>query len=422
MKVLVIGRGGREHAICQKVMESPLVEKVFAAPGNVGMTNVAELVFIEESNQELLVQFAKEEGIGLTIIGPEVPLLEGLADRFQQEGLKVFGPSKAAAEIEGSKSFAKELMEKYQIPTAEYGVFTSFEEARAYLEEKGAPIVIKADGLAAGKGVTVAMTKEEALASLENMLIDRQFGEASSRVVIEEFLDGEEFSLMAFVNGEVVIPLEIAQDHKRVFDGDQGPNTGGMGAYSPVPHIDAETVQTAIDTILHPAAKALISENRSFCGILYAGLIKTAAGPKVIEFNARFGDPETQVILPRLQSDLVQVILDLLNGKTPVLEWDPQQMLGVVVAAKGYPGEYQKGAVLEGLGEIGNDAYVFHAGTSLNETGEFVTAGGRVLLVGAKAASLSEAQTKVYKELEKLKSDGVFYRKDIGFKAISHVF
>ncbi|MDN3017397.1 phosphoribosylamine--glycine ligase [Paenibacillus sp. BSR1-1] len=422
MKVLIIGRGGREHAICRKVSESPLVEKVYAAPGNDGMVDAAELVAIDETNSEQLLQFAKEENVGLTIIGPEVPLLEGLADKFEAAGLKVFGPRQAAAEIEGSKSFAKELMKKYQIPTADYAVFTSIEDARQYVEEKGAPIVIKADGLAAGKGVTVAMSKEEALASLEDMLVGAKFGAASSRVVIEEFLSGEEFSLMALVNGEVVIPLEIAQDHKRAFDGDQGPNTGGMGAYSPVPQISTDMVQTAVETVLRPAAKAMVKEGRSFCGILYAGLIATAEGPKVIEFNARFGDPETQVILPRLSSDLVAVILELLDGGVPVLEWDSQSMVGVVVASKGYPEEYQKGAVLHGLGEFDKNVFTFHAGTRKNDAGDFTTAGGRVLLVGAKAENLVEAQKKVYAELEKLNCDGVFYRKDIGSKAIEQVF
>ncbi|MFK9092017.1 phosphoribosylamine--glycine ligase [Bacillus salipaludis] len=418
MKVLIIGRGGREHAICQKVSESTLVEKVFVAPGNAGMIDVAVCVPFEESKHERLIEFAKEQGVGLTIIGPEVPLLEGLADKFEEAGLAVFGPRKAAAEIEGSKSFAKELMKKYQIPTADYAVFTSFEAARQYVEEKGAPIVIKADGLAAGKGVVVAFTKEEAFTALEDMLVGAKFGGASSRVVIEEFLSGEEFSLMAFVNGEVVVPLEIAQDHKRAFDGDKGPNTGGMGAYSPVPQIGTEVVQEAVSTVLIPAAKAMVEEDRSFCGILYAGLIKTADGPKVIEFNARFGDPETQVILPRLKSDLVSVILELLNGKSPELEWDPQPMVGVVVAAKGYPEAYVKGAMLTGLAELSEDVSVFHAGTSVNAEGEFITAGGRVLLVGAKASNLMEAQEKVYSELEKLACDGVFYRRDIGAKAI----
>jgi phosphoribosylamine--glycine ligase len=421
VNVLVIGRGGREHAICRKVSESALVEKVFAAPGNDGMVDVAELVSIDEKSAEQLIQFAKEQQIGLTIIGPEIPLLDGLADQFQAAGLKVFGPSKAAAEIEGSKSFAKELMKKYKIPTAAYEVFTSFEEASKYVEEKGAPIVIKADGLAAGKGVTVAMTKEEAINSLEEMLLGKKFGEASSQVVVEEFLSGEEFSLMAFVNGEKVIPLEIAQDHKRVFDGDQGPNTGGMGAYSPVPHIGDDTVKIAVETVLKPAALAMVQEGRSFCGILYAGLIKTADGPKVIEFNARLGDPETQVILPRLTSDLVGTILEILEGGTPELSWDKQAMIGVVVASKGYPENYEKGAVLKGIDTFSDDIFTFHAGTVKNESGEFVTAGGRVLLVGAKADNLGEASKKVYKELEKLNCDGVFYRKDIGYKAIGYL-
>jgi phosphoribosylamine---glycine ligase len=421
VNVLVIGRGGREHAICRKVSESALVEKVFVAPGNDGMVDVAELVPIDEKSGEQLIQFAKEQQIGLTIIGPEIPLLDGLADQFQAEGLKVFGPSKAAAEIEGSKSFAKELMKKYKIPTAAYEVFTSYEEASKYVEEKGAPIVIKADGLAAGKGVTVAMTKDEALKSLEEMLLGKKFGEASSQVVIEEFLSGEEFSLMAFVNGENVIPLEIAQDHKRAFDGDQGPNTGGMGAYSPVPHIGDDTVKVAIETVLKPAARAMIQEGRSFCGILYAGLIKTADGPKVIEFNARLGDPETQVILPRLTSDLVGTILEILEGGTPKLSWDQKKMIGVVVASSGYPENYEKGAVLKGIETFSDEIFTFHAGTVKNESGEFVTAGGRVLLVGAKAENLGEASKKVYKELEKLNCDGVFYRKDIGYKAIGHL-
>jgi phosphoribosylamine---glycine ligase len=421
MKVLIIGRGGREHALCRKVSESSLVEKVYAAPGNDGMADVAELVSISESDHDQLIQFAKDHEVGLTIIGPEVPLLEGLADRFEAAGLAVFGPKKAAAEIEGSKSFAKEIMKKYQIPTGDYAVFTTYEDARQYVEEKGAPIVIKADGLAAGKGVTVALTVEEALASLEDMLVGQKFGEASARVVIEEFLSGEEFSLMAFVNGDVVIPLEIAQDHKRAFDGDKGPNTGGMGAYSPVQHIGKDTVDTAIETVLKPAAKAMIQEGRSFCGILYAGLIETTDGPKVIEFNARFGDPETQVILPRLKSDLVETILTILDGGTPELVWDEQPMLGVVVAAKGYPDSYEKGAVLKGLADFSENVFTYHAGTIKNEFGDFTTAGGRVLLVGAKAESLLAAQEKVYVELEKLNCDGVFYRKDIGSKAIVRV-
>lgn len=416
MNVLVIGRGGREHAICKKLKESAQVETVFVAPGNAGMTDFAERVGIAECEHEELIRFARELEVGLTMIGPEVPLLAGLADDFREAGFKVFGPGRKAAVIEGSKSFAKDLMKKYGIPTAEYEVFTEFEEAKDYILANGAPIVIKADGLAAGKGVTVAFTVEEALESLSQMMVEGKFGEASAQVVIEEFLSGEEFSLMAFVNGEQVVPLEIAQDHKRAYDGDKGPNTGGMGAYSPVPHIGRDVVGVAVNEILHPVAKAMVAEGRSFCGVLYAGLIATADGPKVIEFNARFGDPETQVILPRMKSDLVEVMLEVLGGKTPKIEWAQEAMVGVVVASEGYPGDYKKGVQLKGLDQI--EADVFHAGTRLNEDGRFVTDGGRVLLVGAMGDSIETARKQVYAELEKLKCEGVFYRGDIGFKAL----
>ncbi|MCM3217479.1 phosphoribosylamine--glycine ligase [Niallia taxi] len=417
MKVLVIGRGGREHAICTKIKESELVDTLFVAPGNVGMTDVAERITIEETEIDKLVQFAIDNKVDLTVVGPEVPLLLGVVDKLEAAGLKVFGPKQKAAEIEGSKSFAKDLMKKYEIPTGQYETFSDFEQAKAYVLKVGAPIVIKADGLAAGKGVTVAMTVDEALASLEEMLVGAKFGDASATVVIEEFLAGEEFSLMSFVNGETVIPLEIAQDHKRAYDGDQGPNTGGMGAYSPVPHIDEAIVQTAIDTVVKPTVQAMIKEGRSFTGILYAGLIATEDGPKVIEFNARLGDPETQVVLPRMKSDLVEVLLAILAGETPVIEWYEEDMLGVVVAANGYPESYGKGAVIKGLENM-DDVSVFHAGTSLDEDGNFTVDGGRVLLVAGKSKTIKDAQDKVYKELEKMESDGVFYRKDIGFKAI----
>lgn len=421
MKVLVVGRGGREHAICRKISESPMVQTVFAAPGNDGMSDYAELVNLDESSHAELVEFALKNEVGLTIIGPEVPLLEGLADRFLENGLKVFGPRQSAAMIEGSKSFAKDFMKKYEIPTAEYEVFSSFEEAKAYVLQKGVPIVIKADGLAAGKGVTVALTLDEAIGALEEMLLHEKFGDASSTVVVEEFLAGEEFSLMAFVNGDVVVPLEIAQDHKRAFDGDKGPNTGGMGAYSPVPFIEESTILEAIETILKPAAKGLEAEGRCFCGILYAGLIDTDKGPKVIEFNARFGDPETQVILPRMKSDLVEVILAVLEGKAPEILWHPDVMVGVVVASKGYPEAYEKGHELQGLDGMNDDLFVFHAGTKKDKEGSFVTNGGRVLLAGAKAETFAEAREKIYAELEKLQCDGVFYRKDIGSKVSGRV-
>lgn len=419
MKVLIVGRGGREHAICKKMKDSSQVAEVFVAPGNAGMTDVAKQIAISEDSHDELVQFAKEERINLVVIGPEAPLNAGLADRFSDADIPVFGPKKEAAIIEGSKSFAKELMQKYHIPTAEYEVFSDYEKAKAYVEEKGAPIVLKADGLAAGKGVIVALTMEEALSSLEEMMLNKQFGEASATVVVEEFLEGEEFTLMAFVNGDIVIPMEIAQDHKRAFDGDKGPNTGGMGAYSPVPHISQEAIQTAIDTTLIPAAKALVKEGRSFCGILYAGLILTEDGPKIIEYNARFGDPETQVVLPRMKSDLFEVMMQVIAGEKPEVIWSEEALLGVVVASNGYPGDYEKGAVINGLEKM--DAYVYHAGTDKNEQGECITNGGRVLLVGAQGNTLKDAQTKVYTELEKLDCDGVFYRTDIGYKAVEPI-
>lgn len=418
MKVLVIGRGGREHAICQKVKESPLVSQVFVAPGNAGMADAAALVPIQESDQTALIHFAKTHNVDLIIIGPEAPLLEGLGDRFREVDLRVFGPSKAAAVIEGSKSFAKDLMVKYGIPTGEYGVFSNYEDAKAYLYRKGAPIVVKADGLAAGKGVVVAKTILEAEEAIREMLLEKKFGEASAKVVLEEFLEGEEISLMALVHGETVIPLETAQDHKRAYEGDRGPNTGGMGAYSPVPHINSEIVKEAIDSILKPTAKALVKEGRPFSGVLYGGLIITETGPKVIEFNARFGDPETQVVLPRMKSDLVEVILRLLEGDTPEIVWENEAMLGVVVASKGYPNQCETGAVLHGLADLSPDVFVFHSGTAKNDEGQYVTHGGRVFLIAAKGNTIKEAQGTVYSELEKVQCDGIFYRKDIGHRAL----
>ncbi|HFR4151595.1 TPA: phosphoribosylamine--glycine ligase [Bacillus cereus] len=418
MNVLVIGRGGREHALAWKFAQSEKVEKVYVAPGNEGMRDVATPVDIDENDFDALVLFAKENNVELTFVGPEIPLMNGIVDRFKEEGLRVFGPNKAAAVIEGSKAFTKELMKKYDIPTAAYETFTDYEEAVQYIQKVGAPIVIKADGLAAGKGVTVAMTLEEALQAVKEMLQDVKFGAASKKVVIEEFLDGQEFSLMAFVNGTTVHPMIIAQDHKRAFDGDKGPNTGGMGAYSPVPQIPEPAVQEAIQTVLHPTAKAMIEENRSFTGILYAGLILTNDGPKVIEFNARFGDPETEVVLPRLENDLVDVCNAVLDESELTLQWSEEAVIGVVLASKGYPEAYKKGDIISGLDAL-QDVIVFHAGTAMKH-GDFVTNGGRVLFVACKANSLQEAKDKVYKEIGKIESDGLFYRSDIGYRAIGH--
>ncbi|MFT4414596.1 phosphoribosylamine--glycine ligase [Fredinandcohnia humi] len=420
MKVLIIGRGGREHTIAWKVSQSQKVDKVFVAPGNPGMKDVASLVNINETDFASLISFAKAEKIDLTIVGPEVPLMNGIVNQFEAEGLLIFGPKKEAAFIEGSKSFAKEIMKKYKIPTAEYDTFTSFEEAKSYILKKGAPIVIKADGLAAGKGVTVAMTIDEALESLYDMMQAGKFGEASTQVVIEEFLEGEEFSLMAFVDGENAYPMVISQDHKRAFDNDEGPNTGGMGAYSPVPQVPTEVVKEAVETIIMPTVKAMELENRHFTGVLYAGLILTSNGPKVIEFNARFGDPETQVVLPRLENDLVEVILGLLNKRQVELHWSDSAVIGVVFASKGYPESYESGVAIEGLGELSSRITVFHSGTDLNDE-KFVTNGGRVLTVVAQAEHLEDAQAFAYEEAKKIKCSNLFYRKDIGNKAILRV-
>lgn len=418
MNVLVIGRGGREHAIARKFSESKRVNTVFVAPGNPGMQDVSTLVSIAENEKEKLLAFAKDNEIGWTFVGPEVPLLDGLVDAFEAEGLSVFGPRQNAAEIEGSKSFAKDLMKKYDIPTATYETFTSFEEAKSYVQKVGAPIVIKANGLAAGKGVVVAMTENEAFEALSDMLLDEKFGSASASVVIEEYLEGEEFSLLSFVNGDKVYPMVIAQDHKRAFDGDQGPNTGGMGAYSPVPQISEAVIQESLETIVQKTAEAMISEGREFSGILYAGLMLTAQGPKVIEFNARFGDPETQVILPRLKTDLVDVLDAVAEKKELPLEWSDEAVLGVVLAAKGYPGDYKKGEIIKGLERIDSAVHVYHAGTALDQDGNCVTNGGRVLFLSAKGASLEEAKQKVYEEIKKVDSDALFYRSDIGHRVI----
>jgi phosphoribosylamine---glycine ligase len=420
MNVLVIGKGGREHALVWKFSNSPSVSRVYAAPGNPGTEKNAVNVPIKENEIDELVAFAKSEEIALTFVGPEVPLLDGIVDRFKEAGLRIFGPSKAAAQIEGSKSFAKNLMQKYEIPTAASETFTNYDQALNYVREKGAPIVLKADGLAAGKGVIVATTLEEAEDGLYALMVDKRFGAASEKVVVEEFLVGEEFSLMSFVNDEVVLPMEIAQDHKRAFDGDQGPNTGGMGAYSPVPQIPDAAVQKAIQDIVLPTVSAMKKEGTPFTGILYAGLILTNEGPKVIEFNARFGDPETQVILPRLENDLGKLLVSLLDGKIPELRWSEESVLGVVLASEGYPVSSSEPQLIKGLENIQEDTNVFHAGTK--STGNALqTDGGRVLLVASNGNSLEEAQRNVYEEMKKITCEGSFYRKDIGYKAISHV-
>lgn len=414
MKILIIGSGGREHAIAKKIMDSPQVTEVFCAKGNPGMSRDGiQVVDIAEDNHAALIDFAKENTIDWTFVGPEIPLLKGIVDDFQQAGLAIFGPNQAAAMIEGSKEFAKKLMVDNQIPTADYAAFTDYQAACDYVTEKGAPIVIKADGLAAGKGVTVAMTLKEALQALKEMMTDHRFGESGDKVVVEEFLAGEEFSLMAFVKNEKVYPMVIAQDHKRAYDNDEGPNTGGMGAYSPVPQISEAMVEKAISEILQPAANGMMKNGTPFTGILYAGLIATATGPKVIEFNARFGDPETQVVLPRLTSDLAQIINDLLKNQEPELTWSDQASVGVVLAAEGYPNDYQKGMTLP---DFNDQVTVYYAGVTQG-TEQMESSGGRVLVVEAEAGTIQEAQAQVYQALSKAEAAGYFYRSDIGSKA-----
>lgn len=414
MKVLIIGSGGREHAIAKKILSSPKVTDVYCAMGNPGMEKDGiQTLNIAEDNHPELIKFAQEHTITWTFVGPEVPLLNGIVDDFQAAGLKVFGPNKQAAMIEGSKEFAKEIMVNNHIPTADYQSFTDYEKAAAYVNEKGAPIVIKADGLAAGKGVTVALTLDEALAALKEMMTDLKFGASGSKVVVEEFLEGEEFSLLAFVRNEEVYPMVISQDHKRAYDQDKGPNTGGMGAYSPVPQISETTVQEAINNVLHSAASGMVKNGTPFTGILYAGLIATEAGPKVIEFNARFGDPETQVVLPRMASDLAVVIDDLLEGKQPELTWKENAAVGVVVSAEGYPASYKKGMSIPNFVE---DVTVYYAGVA-GERDQLTASGGRVFLVEAEASTIEEAQAKVYQALETVDTTDFFYRNDIGDKS-----
>lgn len=417
MKLLVIGSGGREHAICRKLLEDPQVDAVFCAKGNPGMQkDGVQLVDIAEDNHPALIQFVKENQIDWTFVGPEIPLLNGIVDDFQAAGLKIFGPNQQAAMIEGSKDFAKQLMRDYHIPTAKYQTFSDFEAAKAYVLENGAPIVIKADGLAAGKGVVVAMTEQEALEALEDMLLDHKFGASSAQVVVEEFLAGEEFSLLSFVKENEVYPMVIAQDHKRIFDGDKGPNTGGMGAYSPVPQIPESMVQTAIKEIVQKAADGMVDRKTPFTGILYAGLIATKEGPKVIEFNARFGDPETQVVLPRLKTSLAQIIDDLLNNRQPDITWYDFATLGVVVAAPGYPADYEKNIVLPEMQNT-EEQTVYYAGVTAKKE-QLVSSGGRVFLVTSQGTNLADAQQKAYAYLNQYDLSQFFYRKDIGFKAL----
>ncbi len=423
MNILIIGNGGREHALAWKAAQSPLAKKVYVAPGNAGTELEANLENVDISVTDIkgLLEFAQSNHIGLTIVGPEAPLVIGVVDTFRAAGLKIFGPTQAAAQLEGSKAFTKDFLARHHIPTAEYSNFTEVEPALRYVQSKGAPIVIKADGLAAGKGVIVAMTLEEAETAVKDMLAGNAFGDAGHRIVVEEFLDGEEASFIVMVDGQNVLPMATSQDHKRVGDGDTGPNTGGMGAYSPAPVVTDEIHQRVMDEVIWPTVRGMAAEGTPYSGFLYAGLMISQSGqPKVIEFNCRFGDPETQPIMLRMRSDLVELCLAGAEGKLDEKssEWDERAALGVVLAAKGYPNDYPKGDIITGLPQKDQPGEkVFHAGTQI--AGDNVlTNGGRVLCVTALGDSVALAQKNAYQLAETINWPGRFYRKDIGYRAI----
>ncbi|MFI3292190.1 MAG: phosphoribosylamine--glycine ligase [Rikenellaceae bacterium] len=412
-KVLVIGSGGREHAIVDALKRSDDVSRVYCAPGNAGISKIADCVDIKETDVEALCKFALDKDLDLAVVGPEVALAAGVVDRFKKAGLRIFGPNKAAAQIESSKEFAKELMKKYDIPTAAFETFEEYAPALEYVKRGSFPAVLKYDGLAAGKGVVIAETLEEADAALKDMLLDDKFGKG--KVVIEDFLCGPEFSFMCFVDGDKVYPMVLSQDHKRAYDGDKGPNTGGMGAYSPVPIITDEDVDYALKNIMQPTAEAMIAEGARYSGVLYGGLIKTPQGIKVIEFNARFGDPETEIVLPRMKSDICDVFCAIADGKPAKIEWHDFATLGVVLASKGYPGDYEKGFEIKGLDKV--DAKVYHMGTAKKD-GKIVTAGGRVLIVVGKGDTLKDAHANAMAEIQKIECDNLFSRSDIGWQVI----
>ncbi|WEV58396.1 phosphoribosylamine--glycine ligase [Bifidobacterium sp. ESL0728] len=434
MKVLVIGSGAREHVIAATLLEGASIDEVTVAPGNPGMElDGIRTTHIDPSNHAALIEFMQSSDYDWALVGPEVPLMHGIIDDFREVGLKAFGPTRAAAQVEGSKDFAKQLMARHAIPTAAYRTFTDYEPAAAYVVEHGAPIVIKADGLAAGKGVTVALDTQTALGALEDIFIERRFGNDDLKVVIEDFLEGQEFSLMSFVNGSEFWPMPISQDHKRAYDGDKGPNTGGMGAYSPVPQISDDTVEQAINTIVRPTVEALADEGTPFTGILYAGLIATDDGPKVIEFNARFGDPETEAVLPLLTSDLGEGINAILNNEQPTFTWRTDTTaLGVVLAADGYPGKPKKGTLVPAI-PTDSDSHIYYAGVKkpkhpenqnpadLAASNGLVSSSGRVLVYETVAPTLQAAQSKIYDTLDALDTSGFFYRHDIGAKALEAV-
>ncbi|MCK4258902.1 MAG: phosphoribosylamine--glycine ligase [Halanaerobiales bacterium] len=423
MRILVIGSGGREHALVWKLAQSSKVVEIYCAPGSDGIGKMAKLVPLAVDDLDGLVNWASAEKIDLTIVGPEVPLTMGIVDRFEEAGLSIFGPSKDAACLEGSKKFSKDLMQKYGIPTAAYRIFTDPKEAKKYIEEQGVPLVVKADGLAAGKGVIVAHDIETAINAVEDIMEDEKFGEAGSQIVVEEFLVGRELSLLALTDGNTVIPMTPAHDHKAAYDGDKGPNTGGMGAYSPSNLVDEKMIEEINREILEVTVSALAKEGIKYKGVLYAGLMLTEAGPKVLEYNARFGDPETQIILPRLENDLVELMEAVIEERLAdaKLTWKEEKALCVIMASGGYPASYEKGKEIHGLNENGQvvdeNIIIFHAGTRF-EDGKWLTNGGRVIAVTALGEGFADAQKKAYDAADKIKFDGQHYRKDIGNKAL----
>jgi phosphoribosylamine--glycine ligase len=421
LKILIIGGGAREHALAWKITQSPKVKQLFVAPGNAGTAGIAHNLNIAANEIESLAKAAQELNIDLTLVGPEAPLAAGLVDHFERLGLQVFGPTKAAAQIESSKVFARKLMQKYGIPCPKGTAFSSYQEANKYVQSQPAPIVVKADGLAAGKGVTVAVTREEALKALSDIMQDRIFGNAGDNVIIEECLTGKEVSLLAFTDGDTVVPMVPACDYKRAFDDDRGPNTGGMGSYSPPGFFDAGLTRQVTETILKPAVKGMAQEGMPYKGVLYAGLMIGPGGSKVLEFNARFGDPETQAILPRLNTDLVDILLAVVDNKLnrAEVQWKEDACLGVVMASGGYPGTYKTGFGITGLDELDNEVTVFHAGTKLGQDLQVYTDGGRVLTVTATGKNIAECRAKAYRNLPKIHFEGCHYRHDIAAREVS---
>ena len=424
MKVLVIGGGGREHALVWKISQSPRVKKIYCAPGNAGIAQLAECLSVSAEDVKGLTARAEKERVDLTVVGPEAPLTLGIVEAFKEKGMRIFGPSQRAAEIEGSKAFAKDLMKKYRIPTGDSLTFTDHGPAVKYAKGKGAPLVVKADGLAAGKGVIICRSVDEALSALDLIMVQKAFGAAGGKVVVEEFLEGEEASFLAFTDGEAVLPLPTSQDHKAIYDKDQGPNTGGMGAYSPAPVVNKRVHREVMEKVMSPTVRGMAKEGRKYQGVLYAGLMIKEEKTKVLEFNARLGDPEAQPLLMRMKSDLVPVLEATIDGTLAQqkIEWEDRASVCVVIASGGYPGSYEKGKVISGLQEAAKvrDTFVFHAGTTLKE-GKVVTNGGRVLGVTALGSGIQEAIQRAYEAVAKISWEGAYYRKDIGQKALQRM-